>query len=174
MSRLIRVLATEFDGAFHWGHPARLVEERDGLWITETSAGLEVETTRGLWKDPWDTRGFYWIDRWYNVIRLEEPGKGLSGYYCNVATPAGFDGEILRYCDLQLDVRVFAPDGARPFGPGAEAVRIRGESADGLLRYEVWDEDEFEAARLKYGYPEEIVRAAWDSVAELRRLIEGR
>jgi uncharacterized protein (DUF952 family)/protein associated with RNAse G/E len=154
LPRAIEVYATEYDGAFHWRHPARLVEVRDGLLITETSAGLEVATTRGPWTDPWNTRGFYWPDRWYNVIRLEEPDGRLNGYYCNVATPAEFDGETLHYIDLQLDVRVHVEPAA--------------------WRVEVLDGQEFEVARVKYGYPDEVVQAAWAAVEELRRLIEGR
>jgi uncharacterized protein (DUF952 family)/protein associated with RNAse G/E len=173
LPRLIEVYATEYDGAFHWRHPARLVEEHEGFLVTETSAGLEIATTRGPWTDPWNTRGFYWPDRWYNVIRLEEPDGRLSGFYCNIATPAELDGETLRYIDLQLDVRATSVE-RPPFEPVHEARRPHGTSVDGLLRYEVWDEDEFEAARVKYGYPDELVRLASAALDELRRLIEGR
>jgi hypothetical protein len=89
------------------------------------------------------------------VIRLETPGQGLYGYYCNVATPLHFDGETVRYVDLQLDVRVFA-DGA------------------GALEYRVVDEDEFEAARERYGYEDGLVTSARRAVDELVRMIEAR
>jgi protein associated with RNAse G/E len=108
-----------------------------------------VQTEAGLYVSPFDTHGHYWPDRWFNVIRLEEPGRGLVGFYCNIATPVEFDGETLRYVDLQLDVRVFVEAAA--------------------WRHEVWDEDEFEAARQRYGYDDDLVarcRRAVDEIIE--------
>ena len=146
--------ATDYDGSFHWGHPAHLIEAGAGLAVTETKAGLAVRTARGLWVDPWNTRGHYWSDRWYNVIRLEDPDGRLAGFYCNIATPAIFDGSTLRYIDLQLDVRVFV----EPAG----------------WRVEVLDEDEFEAARVRYAYPDEVVAKALAAIEEVERMSAAR
>ena len=153
--RRVYVHATNYDGSPHWRHPAWLVAADDGLVITRTEPGLEVAHERGVWVDPYQTRGHYWPDRWYNVIRLDEPDKGLNGYYCNVATPAEFDGETLRYIDLQLDVRVFA-------------------QPDGALTYTVMDEDDFEAACRRYAYSDDLVARARQAVDELIALIEAR
>ena len=155
IGRPVQVRGTEYDGAPHWLHPAYLVLERGGLVVTQTFAGTEVATRTGAWTTPFDARGHYWTDRWYNVIRLDNPhGGGLFGFYCNVATPAEFDGEHLHYCDLQ-NVRVYV-------------------EADGGWRVEVVDEDEFEEARRRYAYPEALVREARGAVGELRRLIGAR
>jgi protein associated with RNAse G/E len=156
IARPVNILGMTYDGQPHWRHIAYLLQEGDGIFVTTTLAGTMVETERGPWESPFDTRGHYWPDRWYNVIRLDQPeGGSLNGFYCNVATPAEFDGETLRYVDLQLDVRVFA-------------------QADGGLRYEIWDEDEFEAATERYGYPDEVIRQARAAVEELVRLVEAR
>jgi protein associated with RNAse G/E len=156
IGRPIRVRGTSYDGQPHWQHSAYLVIEQKGLIVTQTFAGTEVTTRTGsAWQSPFDTRGHYWADRWYNVIRLDNPhGRGLRGFYCNVATPAEFDGQNLHYCDLQLDVRVYVEDEA--------------------WRCEVVDEDEFEEARTRLSYPEGLVREAWSAVGELQRLIEAR
>ena len=122
--------------------------------MVETAAGLEVATTRGPWHSPYDTLGHYWTERWFNAIRLEEPGKGLFGWYCNIATPAKLDGDDLSYVDLQLDVRVYA------------------EAAG--LRYEVLDEDEFEAARARFRYPNELVARCRGAVDEVIALVTAR
>ena len=151
----IHIYATNYDGSDHWRHPAWLVSAEDGLVVTRTEPGLEVAHERGVWVDPFSTRGHYWPDRWYNVIRLDEPDRGLNGYYCNVATPAEFDGETLRYVDLQLDVRVFV-------------------EADGSWTRRLLDEDEFEAARRRYAYPDEMVARARSAVDELIALVEAR
>jgi len=156
IGRPIQVRVTNYDGSPHRAHPAYLVLEKDGLIVTQTFAGLEIETPRGNWVDPWDTRGYFWPDRYFTVVRLDNPhGKGLYGFYCDIATPPEFDGANLHYVDLQIDVRVYAEPG-------------------GALRYEVKDEDEFEDAVLKYGYSASLVRDAWAAVEDLRRLIEGR
>jgi protein associated with RNAse G/E len=150
----VYVLATNYDGSEHWQHHAVLIEATDQIVITSTSAGLEVTGEDGIYVSPFNTRGHYWPDRWFNVIRLEEPDGRLSGFYCNVATPVQFDGETVRYADLQLDVRVFAEGGE--------------------LRCEVRDEDEFEAARERYAYADDLIERCWRAVEDLIALVEAR
>jgi protein associated with RNAse G/E len=151
----IRVLATNYDGIAHWEHPATLVRAGADFVLTHTPAGLEVRSERGLYVSPFNTNGHYWPDRWYNVIRLEEPGNGLNGFYCNVATPVQFDGHTVQYVDLQLDVRVYA-------------------QPDGSLTCAVLDEDEFEAARERHAYPSDLVERCRSAVDELIALVDAR
>jgi protein associated with RNAse G/E len=152
--RLVHVRATNYDGSPHWEHPAFLVKQSDALLITRTASGLEIATERGAWNSPFDTRGHYWPDRWFNVIRLEQPGRGLTGFYCNIATPVQFDGENLRYVDLQLDVRVFV--------------------SEAEWSYTLLDADEFEAARQRYAYPDDLIVRCRRAVDEIVGLIEAR
>ena len=154
-TREVRIVATNYDGSPHWSHPARLLHADDAIVITATSAGLPIERAAGPFTSPFNTRAHYWPDRYFNVIRLEEPGRGLTGYYCNIAAPPAFDGENVRYIDLQLDVRVYV-------------------AADGALTYAVLDEDEFEAARVQYGYDDELVARCRDAVAQIIAMVEAR
>jgi protein associated with RNAse G/E len=158
-SRDIWVRATAYDGAPHWVHSARLIQHESGIVVVATDAGTEVQTTRGAWQSPFHTRGHYWPDRYYNVIRLEEDrpdgGRRLNGFYCNIATPVRFNGVDLGYVDLQLDVRSYVLEG-------------------GGLRYEVVDEDEFAEAKVRFAYPEGLVASCWRAVDELVALIEAR
>jgi protein associated with RNAse G/E len=154
VGRQVRLRATNHDGTPHFEHSAWLVIERRGLWVLQTFAGLEALREGDPWTSPYDTRGLYWDDRWYNVVRLELPrGGGLHGWYCNIATPAEFDGETLHYVDLQLDVIVHA-----------------GDSLDAEVR----DEAEFLAAGERYTYPERVVTEARKAVEELLRLVRAR
>ena len=154
--RQVTVRATNYDGELHWEHAAWLLQADDGYVITHTPAGTRVRTEGGgEYVSPFDTRAHYWTDRWFNVIRLETPGQGLYGYYCNIATPLRFDGETVHYVDLQLDVRVFA-------------------DASGGLEVRVVDEDEFEVARQRYGYDEQLVSCARGGVDDLLRMIEAQ
>jgi protein associated with RNAse G/E len=150
----VRVHATNYDGTDHWQHEARLVMARDDIVVTGTDAGLRVSTENGIFVSPFNTNGHYWPDRWFNVIRLEEPGKGLVGFYCNIATPLEFDGGTVRYVDLQLDVRVYV--------------------SDGVWTYALVDEDEFEVARERYAYPDELVARCRAAVEEVTALVEAR
>jgi uncharacterized protein len=156
--RQITVRATNFDGSPHWEHPAWLLRADGDIVVTQTSAGLVVKSTAresGEFVSPYNTNAHYWLDRWFNVIRLELPGQGLYGYYCNVATPMRFDGSTVHYVDLQLDVLVRA-------------------GGDGSLVHEVADEDEFEVARQRYAYDKALVTRCYGAVDELIGMIEAR
>jgi hypothetical protein len=148
--RPISICSTKYDGSRHWEFDAWLVHEEGPLLVTMNFAGQELQTWKGPWVTPYDDRGHFWSNRWYNVFRSERPNAGgLHGWYCNVATPAEFDGETLRYVDLDLDVIV---------------------SAEGEPR--VLDEDEFLENSAQMGYPTDIVeraRRAADELVDLAR-----
>jgi uncharacterized protein (DUF952 family)/protein associated with RNAse G/E len=147
--------AENHDGTAHWAHPALRHEVAEGRIVTRTGMSTIVAREKGAFTSNWFTRGHYWPDRWYNVIRLQNPNGSLDGYYCNIARPLPFDGRTVRYADMQLDVRVFA-------------------NADGTLSWRVLDEDEFEVARQKYGYDEEIVRRCYGAVDECIAAVKAR
>ena len=126
--------------------------QEEPLLVTLNFAGQELQTWKGPWVTPYHTRNHFWSDRWYNVMRLERPrGAGLEGWYCNIATPAHFDGENVRYADLDLDVRVSA-----------------------LGETEVVDEDEFLENSARMQYPPEVVSQARQAVDELLALVRNR
>jgi uncharacterized protein (DUF952 family)/protein associated with RNAse G/E len=154
-TREVRIVATNYDGSPHWSHPARLLHADDTIVITATSAGLPIERAAGPFTSPFNTRAHYWPDRYFNVIRLEEPGRGLTGYYCNIAAPVQFDGDNVRYVDLQLDVRVYA-------------------AADGSLTWALLDEDEFEVARIQYGYDDALVAKCREAVTQIVAMVEAK
>lgn len=150
--RPVYVCSTKFDGSPHWQFDSWLLLEQGPLVVTLNFAGQELQTWRGPWKNPFHTRNHFWVDRWYNVMRLERSrGGGLDGWYCNVATPVQYDGQSVRYVDLDLDVRV---------------------AADGTAR--VVDEDEFLENSERMCYPPAVIDQARAAVAELLALAEAR
>jgi protein associated with RNAse G/E len=158
--RNVTIRATNYDGSPHWVHPALLLKASEELVVTGTAAGLVIARETGTFTSPFNTRGHYWPDRWFNVIRLDRPDPAggpprLDGYYCNIASPVQFDGSTVGYVDLQLDVRAFADD-------------------DGKLTHRVLDEDEFEAARRLYEYPADLVERCWQAVDEVVALLLAR
>ena len=145
----ILLRATKFDGAAHWIQPFRVVSDDGTLLVAEYRARTPIYTSRGEFRSPYDSRVYFWRDRWYNVFRLSRPGCALALWYCNVTTPPTLRGTQLNYVDLDLDVCV------RP---------------DGYIQY--LDEDEFDLHQLKYGYPVDVIEQAEqaaDAVAALAR-----
>lgn len=142
--------ATKYDGRPHWIQPFRVRSDDGNLIVAEYKARTPIRTSRGEFRSPYDSRVYFWRDRWYNVFRLSRPGCPTALWYCNVTTPPTLDGCRLSYVDLDLDVAV-RPDG-------------------GIRRL---DEDEFELHREKYGYPEDVVLRARDAADELVALAEA-
>ena len=94
---------------------------------------------------------YYWLDRWYNVFRFSDPAGTFQNFYCNVGLPPSFDGQILGYVDLDIDVLV-KPD----------------------FSYQVLDLEDFDENARRYDYPVEVRDNANVALAELIRMIETR
>ena len=145
----ILLRATKYDGAPHWIQPFRVVSDDGTLLVTEYRARTPIYTSRGEFRSPYDSRVYFWRDRWYNVFRLSKPGCSLALWYCNVTTPPTLEAGQLTYVDLDLDVAV------RP---------------DGCIQF--LDEDEFAAHQLRYSYPVDLIKRAEqaaEAVADLAR-----
>ncbi len=77
-------------------------------------------------------------------------GRLSTESYANVSLPATFDGETVRWVDLDLDVTI----------------------RDGVV--ELLDEDEFDEHRARMAYPEGVVTGAREAASELMRLAATR
>jgi protein associated with RNAse G/E len=143
----ILLRATKYDGVAHWIQPFRVVSDDGQLLVTEYRARTPIFTSRGEFRSPYDSRVYFWRERWFNVFRLSRPGCALALWYCNVTTPPRLDGTHLSYVDLDLDVAV-RPDGC----------------------IDLLDEDEFEEHQVKYRYPAAIVSHARQAAMEVAGL----
>ena len=94
---------------------------------------------------------YYWLDRWYNVFRFSDPDRKLKKFYCNINMPPRFDGQILTYIDLDIDVLV-EPD----------------------MSYRVLDLEDFEENARHYNYPTDIQDQTRSALDELIGLIEKK
>ena len=92
--------------------------------------------------------GLFWTDRWYNVWQIDRT-KGAF-VYANVAMPCQFDGSVLRWVDLDIDI-VCHTDGS----------------------IVVKDEDEFEEHIVRFAYPEDVVEHALAARDELLSLAKA-
>ena len=94
---------------------------------------------------------YYWLDRWFNVFRFGGRDGDLQSFYCNVTMPPTFDGHVLSYIDLDIDVLV-KPD----------------------FSYRVLDLEDFEENAARFAYPPGVQMNAHAALAKLIRLIETR
>jgi protein associated with RNAse G/E len=152
MDASITVRACKYDGKEHRSWRARIASSTDSLLVLDATfeeeirhplLGTILRGTRSL--------EYYWLDRWYNVFRFHEPTGELRSYYCNINVPPVFDGRVLSYVDLDIDIMVTP-----------------------ALTYSIIDEDEFEINAGRYNYPSEIRRRAAEALTELLALIELR
>ena len=148
----IVVSVLKYDGCEHRRWPARVAKTEDTLLVLDAVFDEEIEhDLLGTIASGTISTEYYWLDRWYNVFRFSDPDRELKNFYCNVNTPPEFDGRVLSYIDLDIDVLV-APD----------------------LTYKILDVDDFEENARRYGYPEEIQANARRALSQLTGLIETK
>ena len=132
----------KYDGREHRTWRARVAEQVGPLVVLDAVFAEEVEhDLLGRIASGTVSKEYYWLDQWYNVFRFSDR------FYCNVTEPPSFDGSILTYVDLDIDILV-----QRDFS------------------YRILDLDDFES----FPYPAEVKHKARQAVAELLSLIEAR
>lgn len=148
----ITVRALKYDGVEHRRWSAALLRQEDSLLLLDAKFEEEVQhDLLGTIALGTISLEYYWLDRWYNVFRFSDPAGPLRNYYCNVNIPPTFDGSVLSYIDLDIDILV---------------------NAD--LSYRVLDLDEFEENATKYGYSPGVREQAHRALSDLISLIESR
>jgi protein associated with RNAse G/E len=134
---VVRVEWRKYDGAAHRDYPAiRLGEDDHGVWL-------------GVPRDRFDDHPFKYEDpyvllvprdAWWTALFNAPPRR--TEIYCDISAPARWaDDHHVILTDLDLDVRRRRETGA----------------------VELVDQDEFEEHRLAFGYPDELVRHAWQA-----------
>jgi len=148
----IIVSVLKYDGREHRRWPARIAKTDGSLLILDAVFDEEIKhDLLGTISSGTISTEYYWLDRWYNVFRFSDPDQLLKNYYCNINVPPRFDGRVLSYIDLDIDVLV-EPD----------------------LSYKILDEDDFEQSARRYPYPEDVQVNARAALVDLLGLIESR
>jgi protein associated with RNAse G/E len=141
----INVCSLKYDGHIHrqWLATVSRVEPPlimlKGVFDTEVNHPLLGRIQAGTL-----SLEYYWTERWYNVFKFLEPDGGFRNYYCNINMPPAFDGDTLRFVDLDIDVLVFKDKSFR-----------------------ILDEDEFTENAKKFGYPDEVASGAFEGLNQL-------
>lgn len=135
-SDMVRVVYRKYDGTAHRDYPARRLAEDDlGTWLG-VSAG-----TRSVYHGRPSVEQIPFVvlvphDAWWTG--MFNPPPRTSEVYCDIATPAEWEGDTVRIVDLDLDV-------------------VRRRATGGV---ELRDEDEFAEHRERFGYPDDVAENA--------------
>ncbi len=149
---MITVRVHKYDGSEHKSWTARVLKEDGTLLVLDAEFAEEVQhDLLGTIARGTKSIEYYWLDRWYNVFCFLHPDGSLRNYYCNVNIAPGFDGQVLSYVDLDIDILVQTD-----------------------FSYAILDLDEFEENAKRYGYPNTVVENAQLAVQQLVQLIENR
>lgn len=149
---MITVRADKYDGSEHRAWNARVLRQEGPLLVLDAVFDREIKhDLLGTISSGTSSIEYYWLDRWYNIFRFGKPSGELQSYYCNINVPPAFDGEILSYVDLDIDILV-EPD----------------------FSYRVVDIEDFEKNASQFGYSPDVQARAKQAVRELITLIETR
>ena len=142
-SEIVRVVYSKYDGSAHRDYPARrLSEDELGTWVGVPRGTVSVYHGRpSVEQIPFVLLipHHAWWTGMFN------PPPRTSEVYCDITTPASWEGDTVRIIDLDLDV-----------------VRRRESQA-----VELRDEDEFAVHREQFGYPEDLVAEAHAAAEKL-------
>jgi protein associated with RNAse G/E len=149
---MITVRAHKYDGSEHRTWSAQVLRQEGSLLVLDATFDQEIKhDLLGTIASGTTSIEYYWLDRWYNIFRFAEPSGELRSYYCNVNVPPSFDGQVLSYVDLDIDILV-EPD----------------------LSYRVVDLEDFEQNADRFGYSKEVQTKARQGLERLVELIEAR
>ena len=145
----VRIVSTKFDGSLHNDFAGRLIEDAGGtedpsaplrVFVPE---GTPIQSYRGDQVVRIPFTALFWPaeDRWWYVYhnhwtQQRADQRWTPESYANVSSPATFDGETIRWVDLDLDVTI----------------------RTGVV--ELLDEDVFAEHRVRMAYPEALVASA--------------
>ena len=151
-AKAILVKACKYDGSEHRSWPAQLVRQEGSLIVLDGKFDRDVEHDQlGFIPNGTHSLEYYWLDRWYNIFRFGQPDGSVRNFYCNVNVPPTFDGDVLKYADLDLDILV-KPD----------------------FSFDILDRDDFERNSRKYRYPADVKSNARAALDELVKMIDRR
>jgi len=149
---MITVRANKYDGSEHRSWNATLLRQEGSLLVLDGTFDEEIKhDLLGTIASGTKSIEYYWLDQWYNIFRFAEPTGELRSYYCNVNVPPSFDGQVLSYVDLDIDILV-EPD----------------------LSYRIVDLEDFEQNAERFGYSEDVQTKARQGLERLVELIEAR
>ncbi|RHM59206.1 MULTISPECIES: DUF402 domain-containing protein [Coprobacillaceae] len=152
VGKKVLIHSYKHDGSIHrcWSK-GLVLEETDDHFIVINNRTLVTESDGRMWHTREPAIWYLPKNKWYNVICMIR--KTGVYYYCNIASPALYDGEALKYIDYDLDLKVF-PD----------------------HNYRILDEEEYRQHARMMGYSERLDEILWkqlDVLIEVAKAQKG-
>jgi uncharacterized protein len=149
--RVLLLHSKKYDGSLHYRYQVEEIQRSQERLITYFQPGVRVQSHRGSWTGEKHMLSFFWRERPY-VLHVRWDSQWQPEFlYIDIATATDWVDGTVGYIDLDLDLIL---------RPGAASAHLD-------------DEDEFEAHRVSWSYPEELVKGCWGAVEEVRRLLEA-
>lgn len=164
MAKIVRIETFKYPDVVRYFFPAIVVkDEPEQLWVYSPS-GAPVFSGKDntLYHQKSHNLTFFFPDRDYNVIIFWNENWDFRFYYVNMALPFEREEDLCSYIDLDLDVLWCT----------ADSVLVKeGQRTDEVY---IEDRDEYEARKVEYNYPPEIMERAEASLLEVLELIKDR
>lgn len=140
--------STKYDGSLHYRFLTRPLRQSSRELVAYTWPGQRVESYRGVAPGVMHMLSFLWADRDFNLHVCWHEDWRPRHLYVNIATPATWHDGAIRYVDLDLDLIL----------------------SHGSVTPHLDDQEEFDARRVEWAYPEALVTRCHDAVAQVREL----
>ena len=105
----VYIQAYKHDGSLHrtWSM-GDVLEADDQHFVIVTNKSWVVEENGYRWNTCEPAVGYYFADRWFNVIAMIRDDSIY--YYVNLASPALYDGEAVKFIDYDIDYKIYGKD----------------------------------------------------------------
>ena len=105
-NKWIVIQAYKHNGELHrqWSH-SFVVEDNDKYFIVVSIRSSVIENDGRKWHTKEPAIFILSKEKWFNVIAMLKE-KGIC-YYVNIASPAIYDKEFIKYIDYDLDVKLY-------------------------------------------------------------------
>jgi uncharacterized protein len=143
--------STKYDGSPHYRYPVQLIQRSEDRLITYFQPGNPIESYRGSWTGTKHFLSFFWRNKPYVLHVRWHTDWRPEFLYVDIATATSWADGTVRYVDLDLDLIV----------------------RHGTNHVHLDDADEFETHRVKFSYPDDLVKGCWAAVEEVRGLFEA-
>ncbi|MCM2605404.1 DUF402 domain-containing protein [Rossellomorea marisflavi] len=146
----VQIHSFKHDGNIHriWNETT-ILKGTSNMIIGGNDRTMVTESDGRTWMTREPAICYFHSELWFNIIcMIREDG---IYYYCNLSSPFVYDHEAIKYIDYDLDIKVY-PD----------------------MTYTLLDEDEYDAHRKLYGYPDVIDHILQRNVDKLVRWIRQR
>lgn len=109
----IQVRAYKSDGTcYRWWYATVESVETDRI-VVINPVGHRVDDISGAWASECAIRAFYWLNRWYSLIKMYAPTGGLEEIHVNISSPVEVADKQMRFTDYELDISRKPPLKAR-------------------------------------------------------------